>query len=451
MMLSRPQSVTLGVLGAALVVGLVLNARIAASTVVAVATTFFVTSTGFRLYAAWRGFAAGATMNPPAEELAAMDERSLPIYTILLPLYKEKPSTVGALFEALSRMDYPKHKLDVLLLLEDDDDQTRASVAEVGLPPWIRQHTLPPGTPRTKPRAMGFGLRYAKGTFVTVYDAEDKPDPDQLKKAVWSFDRVDPSVACLQAKLSYYNPRQNLLTRWFTLEYDAWFNIFLPGLHRIGAPIPLGGTSNHFLRAALDSCLAWDPYNVTEDADLGLRFARLGFTTAMLESTTGEEANSQLANWLRQRSRWSKGYMQTVLVHSRHPLALLRELGPKGTLYSLLTLGGGVVTALLAPIFWLLLALWVQGQPQWIAAVFPGPVYYAASLSLVLGNFLLIFLNLCAAVGRGHDDLAPYSLLTPLYWGLMSIAAYIALVELFVRPSYWHKTEHGLHLAETPA
>jgi cellulose synthase/poly-beta-1,6-N-acetylglucosamine synthase-like glycosyltransferase len=298
---------------------------------------------------------------------------------------------------------------------------------------------------------MCFGLRYARGELVTVFDAEDKPEPDQLKKAVWAFQRLDPSVACLQAKLSYYNTHQNLLTRWFTLEYDAWFNIFLPGLHRMGAPIPLGGTSNHFRRAALEGCLGWDPYNVTEDADLGLRFARRGFTTAMLESTTGEEANSQVANWIRQRSRWSKGYMQTVLVHTRHPKALMDQLGPKATSQFMLTLGGAVVTALLAPIFWLLLVVYAVAQPDWVAAMFPGAIFYAASVSLVLGNFLLVFLSLGAAVARGHDDLAPYALLMPLYWVLMSVATYFALIELFVRPSYWHKTEHGLHLAEEPA
>jgi peptidoglycan hydrolase-like protein with peptidoglycan-binding domain len=448
--LSRPQSFLAGGLAFAVVFGGVGDRMLTGTVLVAIATAFFVASTGFRFYAAWRGCRPGATVDPPAEELVAMDERSLPVYTILLPLYKEKPSTIRALFGALSRMDYPKHKLDGLLLIEADDDHTRRAIEEVGRPAWMRVLPLPPGTPRTKPRAMGIGLRYAKGTVLTVYDAEDKPDPAQLKKAVWGFRTADESLACLQAKLGYYNPRQNLLTRWFTLEYDAWFNIFLPGLHRIGAPIPLGGTSNHFRRDALDACLGWDPYNVTEDADLGLRFARLGLATAMLESTTEEEANSRVANWLRQRSRWSKGYMQTALVHTRRPLKLVRELGPKATLAFLLTIGGAFVTALLAPIFWLLLLLWVYIQPDWIAAMFPGPIYYAASLSLVLGNFLLIFLSLFAAVTRGHDDLAPHALLIPLYWVLMSAATYIALVELFVRPSHWHKTEHGLHLAEEP-
>lgn len=447
---SLPQSIAAGALAFAMVVGLLSDPMLTATVLVGIATAYFVASTGFRFYAAWRGMRPGATIDPSDEELAALDARGLPVYTILLPLYKEKPSTVRALFAALSRMDYPKHKLDGLLLIEADDDHTRRAIEEVGRPAWMRVLPLPPGTPRTKPRAMGIGLRYAKGSLLTVYDAEDKPDPAQLKKAVWGFRVADESLACLQAKLGYYNPRQNLLTRWFTLEYDAWFNIFLPGLHRIGAPIPLGGTSNHFRRPALDACLGWDPYNVTEDADLGLRFARLGLATAMLESTTEEEANSRLANWLRQRSRWSKGYMQTALVHTRRPVKLVRELGPKATVFFLLTIGGAVVTALLAPIFWLLLLSWIWIQPHWVAELFPGPIYYAASVSLVLGNFLLVFLSLCAAVARGHDDLAPHALLTPLYWALMSAATYVALVEFFVRPSHWHKTEHGLHLAEEP-
>jgi cellulose synthase/poly-beta-1,6-N-acetylglucosamine synthase-like glycosyltransferase len=446
--LSRDQSLLASVAITALLVGVVLDPGLTAVILVTLSTAFFFLATGFRLYAARQGCRPHATIDPPPEALAAIDERTLPVYTILLPLYKEKPSTVRALLAALHAMDYPKHKLEALLLTEDDDDQTRASIEQVGRPPWMRILTLPPGIPRTKPRAMGIGLRHARGTLVTVYDAEDKPDPLQLKKAVLAFAQAGPSVACLQAKLGYYNARQNVLTRWFTLEYDAWFNIFLPGLHRIGAPIPLGGTSNHFRRDALDRCRGWDPYNVTEDADLGLRLARLGLHTAMLESTTEEEANCRVGNWVRQRSRWSKGYMQTLLVHTRRPITLVRELGVVPTTVFLFTIGGAVLTALIAPIFWALLVLWIHSQPAWVADLFPGPVFYAASLCLILGNFLLVMLGLGAAVSRGHDDLAPYALLTPVYWLLMSVATYMALVELFVRPYHWHKTEHGLHLVE---
>ena len=451
MRLSAAQIAVLCALGFLVLAGLLTDVSATAVSLVGAATAFFVVSTAFRFLAAHQGWHSDATVAPPAREVAAMDERELPPYTILLPVYMEKPSTMRALFDALSRLDYPKHKLDGVLLVEADDDFTLDAVAAVGKPAWMRVVTVPEGVPRTKPRAMAFGLLYAKGEFLTVYDAEDKPDPAQIKKAVWAFRRAGPSLACLQAKLGYYNPRQNLLTRWFTLEYDAWFNIFLPGLHRIGGPIPLGGTSNHFRTGVLERCFGWDPYNVTEDADLGLRFTRLSLTTAMLESTTEEEANSRLGNWVRQRSRWSKGYMQTLLVHTRHPLRLLRELGPKAFAVFLLTIGGTVATALLAPVFWGLLVLWVYGQPAWVADLFPPLIYYPALACLLLGNFLLIFLGVVAAVVRGHDDLAAHALLMPVYWLLMSAATYRAVYDLVVRPHHWHKTEHGLHFAEEPA
>jgi cellulose synthase/poly-beta-1,6-N-acetylglucosamine synthase-like glycosyltransferase len=281
--------------------------------------------------------------------------------------------------------------------------------------------------------------------LLTVYDAEDQPDPYQLKKAVWAYQNVDDSVACLQAKLNYYNPRQNLLTRWFTLEYESWFDLFLPGLHRVGAPIPLGGTSCHFRTSILRDVLGWDPFNVTEDADLGIRLHRAGKRTLVLESTTYEEANSEFLNWVHQRSRWVKGYMQTFLVHTRNPLALYREMGLKDSLIFLLTVGGYLATILLNPIFWTLLILWVLAQPGWVAALFPGGVYYLALISLWLGSFFFILLGLMGAIGRGQDDLGPYTLLIPLYWVLMSIAAYLALFELIFRPHHWRKTEHGLH------
>jgi glycosyltransferase XagB len=380
--------------------------------------------------------------------IGLLDELALPTYTLLIPLYRETPGTVRALFQALARIDYPKHKLDGLLLLEVDDDETQDAVESADRPAWLRVLRVPAGAPKTKPRALSYGLRYARGALLAIYDAEDAPDPGQLKQAVRSFADGDPSLTCLQARLGYYNPRQNLLTRWFTLEYDAWFNLLLPGLHRVGAPIPLGGTSNHFRTDLLRECLGWDPYNVTEDADLGVRLARRGLTTAMLESTTSEEANSNVAGWLRQRSRWTKGYMQTVLVHTRQPLELYRDLGPKSVLAFLLTVGAAIATALISPLFWMLTLLWVAAQPAWIAEAFPAPIYYPGLVMLVFGNFLLVMLTLWAAVGRRNDDLTPHALLMPLYWVLNSIAAYIALVELLLRPHHWHKTEHGLHFGQ---
>jgi glycosyltransferase XagB len=505
--LSRTQASVAAAIAVLTLVGLVLDAMLTVRIWTAAAITFYVLSVGARVYLAHRGWKSSARSSPatprwfcvtlcpvrsrprcstdgpdapslerrerdvdaftrPQQDhtdivvtfrrdpggdpdgVGFLDERELPTYTLLIPLYREKPGTVHALFQALARIDYPQHKLDGLLLLEVDDDETQDAVDSADRPAWLRVLRIPAGAPKTKPRALTYGLRYARGALVTIYDAEDAPDPDQLKQAVRSFADGDPSLACLQAKLAYYNPRQNLLTRWFTLEYDAWFNVLLPGLHWVGAPIPLGGTSNHFRTDSLRECLGWDPYNVTEDADLGVRLARLGLTTAMLGSTTREEAISNVPGWLRQRSRWTKGYMQTVLVHTRRPLRLYRDLGLMGVLAFLLTVGATIATALISPLFWALTLQWVAAQPAWIADAFPAPIYYPALVMLVFGNFLLVLLTLWGAVGRGNDDLAPHALLMPLYWLLNSIAAYMALVELLLRPHHWHKTEHGLHLGQ---
>jgi cellulose synthase/poly-beta-1,6-N-acetylglucosamine synthase-like glycosyltransferase len=279
----------------------------------------------------------------PSEHRVAPDrvhsipDDQLPIYTVLVPMYKE-PAVAQKIARTVTSLDYPLEKLDVKLLLEEDDAPTRAKIAEVidSLPKCVEvviAPTVPKGQPRTKPRACNWGLERAKGELLVVFDAEDQPEPDQLRKAAYTFKQLElagkKSVVCLQAKLNYFNARQNSLTRFFTLEYTSWFDLFLPGLHAVRTPIPLGGTSNHFRTSALRELGGWDPFNVTEDCDLGIRMARRGYSTEILDSTTWEEANSQLFNWIKQRSRWIKGYFQTHLVHTREsvvPMALMATM-----------------------------------------------------------------------------------------------------------------------------
>src|SRR5207247_7375152 len=224
--------------------------------------------------------------------------------------------------------------------------------------------------PRTKPKACNYGLTLARGDLLTIYDAEDRPDPLQLRRAAVAFRRLDDPVACLQARLSYHNANQNMITRWFTAEYLTWFGGLLPALVEQGAPVPLGGTSMHIRTDVLRMIGAWDPYNVTEDADLGLRLHRLGYRTHVLDSTTYEEATSDFVNWVKQRSRWYKGYMQTWLVHSRHPRRLWKELGPTGFLSFHLTIGATPLVPLINPIFWLLTLLWTVGHFPFIETLF---------------------------------------------------------------------------------
>lgn len=380
----------------------------------------------------------------PVEAETGTDVKTLPLYTVLVPLFREKRATVEHLAVHIRRLDYPPHRLDVKLILEGDDHETIGIVKELKLPSYFEIVRVPPGEPRTKPKACNYALKFARGEYVTIYDAEDRPDPGQLKAAVEAFGRGDGRLACVQCALNYYNSDENWLTRMFTLEYTFWFDLMLPALSRINHPIPLGGTSNHFRTAFLKDMVAWDPFNVTEDADLGIRMNRLGYRSMVLSSTTYEEANCRTINWIKQRTRWIKGYMQTYLVHMRTPARLMRELGFGGFLGFQLFIGGVVFSnlanILLLGVFAITLVLGYERT----SFMFPSPTIEVAWFNLIAGNIILVVLNLIAALRRRMYGLIPYVITAPIYWLLASIASYRALHQLFFQPSYWDKTEHGI-------
>ena len=406
-------------------------------------TLFYISFSAYKLKTILGATRSNLDFPVSTEDVAKIKEADLPVYTILVPLYREA-SVLSRLVSSIRRLDYPPEKLDVKLLLEASDADTIQAARAMDLPAHFRIVIVPDGLPRTKPRACNYGLIQAQGKFVVIYDAEDRPEPDQLKKAVIAFTKAGSEVCCVQCKLNYFNPDQNLLTRWFTNEYSMWFDLFMPGLAAADAPLPLGGTSNHFITETLVELGAWDPFNVTEDADLGIRLHKRGFKTVVVDSTTYEEANSQLGNWIRQRSRWIKGYIQTWLVHMRHPLLLRRQMGLKGWLSFQMVVGGTFFGFLLNPFYWLLTVLWVLTQLGVIREVFPTFVYFVASAGLYLGNFAFMYANVLGSIRRGYYGLAKYALLSPFYWMLMSIGAWKGLLQLFFKPFYWEKTVHGL-------
>lgn len=417
---------------------------------VAVSTVWYVLASLYKLKLTYSALGHEYEVQISEQDLVDLDERELPVYSILVPLYKEA-EVVPRLVDGINGIDYPKTKLDVRLLCEEDDGETIEAIRALALPPHFKLVIVPQSTPKTKPKACNYGLLQAEGEIVVIYDAEDRPDPDQLKKAVLAFQKADPRVTCVQAKLNYFNQDQNLLTRWFAAEYSLWFDLLLPGLDAEKAPIPLGGTSNHFITERLVMLAGWDPFNVTEDADLGIRLHKAGYQTAIIDSTTLEEANSKLPNWIRQRSRWIKGYIQTWLVHMRHPLRLLRQLGFRGFLSFQLMVGGTFVVFLLNPIFWCLTTVFFLTEVGVIQQLFPSFIFYLAATELFIGNFVFLYVNLAGLMQRGYFDLIKYALLIPVYWGLMSIGAWRGLIQLFTNPFYWEKTEHGLDVAPRPS
>jgi len=385
-----------------------------------------------------------------AEVLAAPAPDQLPVYTVLVPLFHEA-AMVPDLVAALDAIEWPRDRLDIKLIVEAGDPATVAAArAAVAGPPY-EVVVVPSAKPQTKPKALAFALPFARGEFVTVYDAEDRPHPRQLREAYAVFARAPAELACLQSSVVVDNGRDGILARLFAVEYAALFDGLLPALAVLGLPLPLGGTSNHFRREALEAVGGWDPFNVTEDADMGLRLARFGYQVATLDLPTREDAPATLGPWLRQRTRWFKGWMQTWLVHTRQPVRLAGELGWRGFLGFNLIGTGIIVSALIHPVYLATLVamitnplrLWGDG------GVIACGVIGLNLFNLIAGYLAAAVLAARALALRGRTAEARVLVLLPVYWLLMSLASYRALLQLVVRPHHWEKTPHrrrsGVH------
>jgi len=369
-------------------------------------------------------------------------DKDLPVYTLLVPLYKEKSETIQSLISAVRKFDYPKSKLDVKLIVEADDEDTISIIKNLACESYFEIIRVPFSLPRTKPKACNYALKFARGEYVTIYDAEDKPDPLQLRKVLGAFQRAAAGTVCVQSRLNYFNWSENLLTRMFAMEYSTWFNRMLPGLEAMRMPIPLGGTSNHFPLAVLRELMAWDPYNVTEDADLGVRLAQKGYKTTVIDSLTLEEAPVSVGSWIKQRTRWIKGYMQTYIVHMRSPLELYRALGIKGFLGFLFFVGAPALVFMTLPVS---VALSIYAISSDALSPLPQPLLWFSGINLLASVVLHIIMALMVVrIETKWSGMAKYTLFFPVYWVLHALASYRALWQLITRPHYWDKTEHGV-------
>jgi hypothetical protein len=364
---------------------------------------------------------------------APVPNADLPAYTVIAPLYREA-EVVPDLLQALEAIDYPRERLQVLVVIEADDAETRRALAGLTLPRHVEVLVAPPGHPRTKPRACNIALERATGDQVTIYDAEDRPHPGQLREAAARFAAGSPRLACLQAPLRIDHDRR-FLPRQFAIEYAIQFETILPGLARLGLPFPLGGTSNHFRMSALRAVGGWDAWNVTEDADLGFRLAAEGYELGVLTLPTLEAAPDRLADWLPQRARWVKGYMQTFGVQTRTPPHWRTGV----MLAFALTLGVAILAALAhGPLLaWSLMSL--------AAHLGPGEGWLQpADLTLLAAGWLCTMAAAAVGMRRAGAELRLQDLLAmPLYWPLLSLAAAHALWQLVRCPHHWDKTWHA--------
>lgn len=451
--LIKSQSFILIVLVIALAVGIFINWHITVITILGILSFLYFSDLVFNLFLIYRSFSKAPEVKVAEADLEKYEDKDWPMYTILCPLYKEW-QVVPQFVSAISELSYPHNKLQVMLVLEEDDKVTIDKVRSYNLPSYFEIVIVPHSYPKTKPKACNYALAKARGEYVVIYDAEDIPEPLQLKKAIIAFEKLNKKTVCIQAKLNFYNPHQNILTRVFTAEYSLWFDLVLTGLQSIQAPIPLGGTSNHFKTANLIALNGWDSFNVTEDCDLGIRLIKRGFRTAIIDSITHEEANSDILNWFAQRNRWIKGYLQTYLVHMRNPRGFVQSWKQPHAITFQLVVGGKIFSMFINPLMWATTISYFIFRPfvgSFIESFFPAPIFYMAVLSLVFGNFLYMYYYMIGCAKREHYDIIKYVFLVPFYWLCMSIAAYQALYSLIRKPHYWAKTKHGLHFKSNKA
>ena len=390
----------------------------------------------------------GGSRRPPGQgrvlhfPAPAPGSHRLPVVSIMVPLFREK-DIAARLVRRLGRLDYPRELLDILLVVEEEDATTRAALSRSRLPVWMRIVTVPRGPVKTKPRALNFALNFCRGEIVGIYDAEDAPEPQQIHRIVRRFAEAGPEVVCLQGILDFYNPRTNWLARCFTIEYASWFRVVLPGVARLGLVVPLGGTTLFIRRAAVEALGGWDAHNVTEDADLGMRIARAGWRTELIEAVTEEEANCRPVPWVKQRSRWQKGYAMTWGVHMRHPLQLWREIGPWRFLGFQAMFLGSVSQAMMAPLLW---SFWLLALalPHPLATALPERTVPTLTLIFLVAEAVNLICGLYAVRGDKHRHLRPWVVTLHLYNLLLTFSAWKAAREILTKPFYWDKTQHGV-------
>jgi len=430
-----------GVVCGALLCVAVLQPQLTFAVLVAIAVVFLITNSALRVAAL---VAYRRNRTPP--DIPQSDH--LPKITMLIPLHDETAIAEHLLLR-LHAIDYPQELLDLCLVLEASDQTTRDAIGQAMMPAGMRTIVVPDGALKTKPRALNYALGFAHGSIIGIYDAEDAPEPSQLRKVADHFAAAPPDVVCLQGTLDYYNAESNWLTRCFTMEYASWFRVMLPGLAKMGFVVPLGGTTLFFKRDVLESLGAWDAHNVTEDADLGVRLARFGYRTEFVDTVTFEEANGRLWPWVKQRSRWLKGYAITYGVHMRQPVRLLRDLGLFRFLGVQMLFAGTLIPFLLAPV---LLSFWLIpfGFAHPLKSIVPTQMIWTLGALFFVSELLNIAIATIAVQRAQKPWLVKWTPTLQFYFPLATIAAYRGVLELAWKPFYWDKTAHGVFKSAQP-
>jgi cellulose synthase/poly-beta-1,6-N-acetylglucosamine synthase-like glycosyltransferase len=366
-----------------------------------------------------------------------------PKVSILVPLFHET-AILKRLIKRMQAIEYPQELLEIYFVYEENDPKTKAALEGLKLPYYLKTIEVPKGQLQTKPRAMNYALDFCTGSIIGIYDAEDAPEVNQIEQVIQKFATSDDDVACIQCVLDFYNTDTNWIARCFTIEYAILFRLILPALDKMKLPIPLGGTSVFFRRDILEKLGRWDAYNVTEDADLGYRLYRMGYRCAWISTTTYEEANYRMLPWIKQRSRWLKGFFLTAFVHLRSPIKLRQKIGT----YAVLTMFCmSVIPWVICPLAPVILPMWMLSFGVDLPIYSELPEWFINTLitTFIATELMSLYLGYKATYTKQHKHLRRWLITTILYWPIASIASYKALYEVFFRPAYWDKSEHGIN------
>lgn len=382
---------------------------------------------------------------PHAPVSKLLPDAELPVYSVFVPLFRES-KIVEQTVASLKALDYPAAKLDIKLILEAEDEALRKCLEDMRLPAHMEVIVVPKLSPQTKPRALSYALPFARGELLAVYDADDVPANDQLRRVAGAFAMAPKTVACLQTQLGLYNRNENWLTRHGALEYAFQFMLLFPRLAKFGAPLLFAGASSHYRISTLRHVGGFDPHNVARDSGLSLRLARFGFRTVLFPSPTREEAAMRLGDWMAQRIRWTRGALQTTIVNSRSPLRMSRELGPRNFLLTQIVTSVSLFATLAHPLF----LLWVASSVVLLQLDLPLPgrlwlflqgVYAIVAVFAFLAA-MAAAIRTCLFLGRGAWIVTVLTL--PVYWLLISIASWVAVAQYFFGVTRWARTPHGV-------
>lgn len=376
-----------------------------------------------------------------------ISDEDLPIYTIILPVRDEEYSILKNLLDSINNLDYPKDKFDIKFVVDEEDIKTIEAGKELLKKFNFDLIIVPDYRIKSKPLSCNYALKFIKGEYITIYDAEDRPEKYQLKKAIQKFKELGNDYVCLQASLHFYNKYKNFLTYCFSIEYSMWFDFTIRSIDKFGSFFPLGGTSNHFKAKKLLELGKWDGFNVTEDAELGVRIARAGYKVSYLNSITEEECPITIHAWIKQRTRWIKGFMQTFCEYMffKKPICIKSTINFKPIrklkFFDIITFNLFIMMS-----FFFFITMMVIFLNLDIATnIKDFKLLIIMSYINIFSFLIMTYMSFIIIIVKNKIKFNVfYLILFPFYWILHYIAGVRACYYLIVKPFYWAKTKHGI-------